>query len=114
MQRLRDKRTKPREVLQRICEVLLIDQDGHFPDVRSCQFALARNVLKLRTMRGWQPGSPVLSFAGESLHETFAVFGLKLRKVIEDRRSEADERREAMRSGWPTLSNKDGTHDHSH
>jgi hypothetical protein len=108
MQRLRDKRTKPREVVQRVCEVLFIDQDAHFLDVRSCEFALARNVLKLRSMHGWQPGSPVLAFGGELLHEAFAVFALKLRKFVEDRRNETRERREAMRDGWPTTT-REGT-----
>ena len=43
----------------------------------------------------------VLVFGGEILHDSFAVFALKLRKHADSRAEEARDRRNAMRDGWP-------------
>jgi hypothetical protein len=103
MTRLRDWWTKPAEIVQRVCEVFALDQDGQFRDLRACQFTLARTTLRLRKLWGMKLGSPVLAYGGELLHESFAVFALQLRKQADDRAAEARQRRDDMRAGWPSL-----------
>lgn len=100
MRRLRFAGTVPREVVQRACEVFFLDQDGTFYDLRSCQFALARQVLLIRKLGTYRAGSRLLAFMGELLHDRFAVFAVKLRKHTDDETEEARMRRDAMLHGW--------------
>lgn len=102
MTRLRDLRTSPEQFLQRVCEVFFLDQDGFFIDRQTCEFALARFVLRLRRLHGMPLGSPLLKVGGPMLHDTFAVFALKLRKAVDERFEEAARRAEVMRTGWET------------
>lgn len=99
--RLRDWWTTPTEVVQRVCEVFYLDQDDYFPDRRVCEYALARMTLRLRKLWGMKMGSPVLAYGGERLHDSFALFAMKLRRQTDKRMEESRDRREAMRNGWP-------------
>ena len=112
MRQLRAEQTVPREVLQACCEVLFLDHDGHFHDLRSVQYALARQVCKLRTLRKWRPGTLMLGALGALLHDRFAVFALALRKRIEVDAEEARSRKDAMLNGWTvSRDNDDGDED---
>ena len=102
MRRLRAARTTPGEFLQRVCEVLAIEADHFFPDLRSVQFALAREVVKLQPLNGERPSAQMLARGGELLHGTFALFAARLLPAAEVNRAEAQRRREAMESGWET------------
>lgn len=100
MRQLRVEQTVPREVLQACCEVFFLDHEEHFRDLRSLQYALARQVCKLRSMGKWRPNTLMLGALGALLHDRFAVFALALRKRIETEADEARQRSDAMQHGW--------------
>ena len=100
MRQLRAEQTVAREVLQAVCEVLFVEHDDHFHDLRSVQYALARQVCKLRGLHKWRPGTLMLGALGALLHDRFAVFALALRKRIEADADEARKRKDAMQHGW--------------
>ena len=81
----------------------------HFHDLRTVQYALARQVCKLRSLHKWRPNTLMLGALGALLHGRFAVFALALRKRIETDAEEARTRKDAMLNGWTVApANDDG------
>ena len=100
MRHLRAESTVPREVLQAVCEVLFLEHEEHFRDLGSVHCALARQVIKLRTLGSWRPNTLMVRVLGGMLHETLAVFAGGLHRKIDADAEEARKRKEAMAVGW--------------
>lgn len=108
MARLRNGGVTPRDLLQRVCEIWALQaRDSRFDDSRELHHALARAVLRLRPMRTWRPGGPLLRFLGNEILEELGTFAAGLCARIEH---DAEVKRQAKKSwetGW-TLDGKGG------
>src|SRR5688572_3913805 len=79
MGRLRAAGVEPGELLQRVSEVVALEYlDDRFRSLREANFALAREILKLRSMRTFRPDSTLLNWLGGLIRERLAAFCLAL------------------------------------
>ncbi|HET9105755.1 MAG TPA: hypothetical protein VFN79_01045, partial [Steroidobacteraceae bacterium] len=65
---LADAGVTPREIVQRVVEVMALDRfEQRFENTRERDYGLARSVFQLRSMGTWRPAATLLRFAGAEL-----------------------------------------------
>jgi hypothetical protein len=101
--RLRDRGTKPYELLRCVCEVLALEyrEPVHFTDPKVATYALARRVSMLKPWRvGQRPTGRFLRHLGELLRVYLGVFALRVIQEGERIEAERGARLERIGGEW--------------
>lgn len=101
-QRLRVGGVTPFELLEVACAVFAIEllEPHRFGSVTEANFTAAREVLKLRPMRGGKPCKELLTALGEMLRDHLALFSYALTREAMEHDTKQNRRKEVMAMGW--------------
>jgi hypothetical protein len=101
MLRLRSQGAEPREILQRVCEVVALHVfDARFTSATEMDTALARHVLFARRPPKKIYGGPLLRFVGSEVREAFGVFPFGLLDRINRDVQVRQEAKRTFETGW--------------